>query len=130
VTEHYDYAFSTMLEQQMTSPTLPQTDSAGKWYDASEDLTRYYVNPENVDKNSESSYQFLKLSGSSGVSAEQLNDKVLRGKGVLEDRGAAFKKASEKHDLNEIYLVTHALHETGKGVSELAKGIEVGKDDK
>src|SRR5699024_9861454 len=37
---------------------------------------------------------------------------------------------SQKHNVNDIYLVSHALLESGNGKSELATGVEVGKDEK
>ncbi|MGO1653047.1 SH3 domain-containing protein [Senegalia sp. (in: firmicutes)] len=69
-------------------------------------------------------YQFLVLSGNSGLSENQLNN-ILKGKGVLEGQGAAFIEASEKHDINEMYLLSHALLETGYGKSKLATGVNV-----
>src|SRR5699024_8772439 len=58
----------------------------------------------------------------------QLNDKILKGKGVLAGKASEFKKASRAQNVNEIYLISHALLETGNGTSTLAKGVEVGKD--
>ncbi|NLJ40257.1 MAG: SH3 domain-containing protein, partial [Clostridiales bacterium] len=69
-------------------------------------------------------YQFLVLSGGSGVSAEDLNSKLV-GKGILEGQGQAFIDAGKKYNINEIYLLSHALLETGHGKSELANGILV-----
>lgn len=128
--EHYNYNFSTMLDKQMAMSTLPQTDSDGDWYDASEALTQYYTNPKNFEKDSSDYFQFMKLSSSSEVSTDQLNDEILQGKGELEGKAKEFKQASEKHNVNEIYLIAHALHETGEGSSELAEGVEVGKNKK
>jgi len=130
VTKHYDYSFSTMLNKQMSTSPPPQTDSAWTWYDASESLTQYYLNPKNFEKNTKEFYQFLRLSGSSNVSTKQLNDKILKGKGVLEGKAQEFKNASKKHNVNDIYLISHALLETGNGTSPLAKGIEVGLNKK
>src|SRR5699024_4010666 len=89
------------------------------------DIERY-LNPSNNDK-----FQHLVLSSTVKVSANELNN-VLKGKGVLEGLGQAFIDGGEKHNVNEVYLISHALLETGHGTSELAKGIEVGlnKDGK
>lgn len=125
-TRTYDYNFSTMLDKQMK--VKPQTDSAWTWYDASSSLTQYYLNPNNFKKNSGEYYQFLVLSDTSNVNDNQLNDRILKGKGVLEGKASEFKKASQTHNVNEIYLISHALLETGNGTSTLAKGVEVGKD--
>ncbi|MBS4536834.1 SH3 domain-containing protein, partial [Clostridium sp. D2Q-11] len=66
-------------------------------------------------------YQFLVLSGNSGLSADQL-DNILVGKGILEGQGQAFIEASKQYNINEIYLISHALLETGQGWSKLATG--------
>lgn len=130
-TEHYDVNFSTMMDEQMEAGgALPQTDSGNEWYDASEALTAYYINPKNFEKDSSDFFQFMKLSSSSEVSTEQLNEDILKGKGELTGKANTFKQASEKHGVNEIYLISHALHETGGGTSGLAEGVEVGEDKK
>lgn len=69
-------------------------------------------------------FQFLLLSGSAGTTVEDL-DKILGGKGILDGKGAAFMEASRNNNINEIFLVSLALHETGNGTSLLARGIEV-----
>lgn len=129
-TEHYNVNFSAMVDKQMEMDPLPQTDSDNDWYDASEALTQYYTNPKNFDKDSSEYFQFMKLSSSSEISTDQLNDEILQGKGELEGKAKEFKQASEKQDVNEIYLISHALHETGEGSSKLAEGVEVGENKK
>ena len=69
-------------------------------------------------------YQFMVLSGQFGVTTEQLNIE-LKNKGILEGKGAAFISASKKTNINELYLMAHAMLETGKGTSRLATGIMV-----
>ncbi|WP_147525012.1 SH3 domain-containing protein, partial [Anaerosalibacter massiliensis] len=73
-------------------------------------------------------YQFLVLSGPSGVSADDLNN-ALRGKGILAGKGQAFIEAGKQHNVNELYLLSHAFLETGNGTSKLATGILVDKVD-
>ncbi|GGC85410.1 hypothetical protein GCM10007216_15150 [Thalassobacillus devorans] len=102
----------------------------GNWYEISyktwrnptEEDVEKYLNPDNNDI-----FQHLELSSSVDVSAEELNN-VLDGKGVLEGKAQAFIDAAAEHRVNEIYLISHALLETGHGTSSLATGIEVGKD--
>lgn len=72
--------------------------------------------------------QFLTLSGTSGIKVADLN-RELTGKGILENLGESFVKASLKHNINEVYLLSHALLETGNGSSELATGIRVTEVD-
>ncbi|MCY1027180.1 N-acetylmuramoyl-L-alanine amidase, partial [Mammaliicoccus sciuri] len=66
-------------------------------------------------------YQFLDLNKSQNISATKLND-LLRGKGILENQGSAFSQAAKAVGINEIYLISHALLETGNGTSDLANG--------
>ncbi|WP_143020649.1 N-acetylglucosaminidase [Marinilactibacillus psychrotolerans] len=68
--------------------------------------------------------QFLKLSGSSGISVNDMN-KELASAGILKNMGSVFSKASQTYNINEIYLISHALLETGYGTSELATGVKV-----
>ena len=72
-------------------------------------------------------FQFLVLSGQSGANTEDLNN-ILKNKGILHHTGEHFMKAGEQSTINEIYLVAHALLETGNGGSALATGaIRVGE---
>ncbi|MCY8710758.1 N-acetylglucosaminidase, partial [Bacillus haynesii] len=94
------------------------------WRNASEDETAYYINPNNFSMDSKYYFQFLKLSQYAGLSASEINNKILKGKGILEGKGAAFVEASKKYSINELYLISHALLETGNGTSQLAKGVK------
>ncbi|GEN51436.1 SH3 domain-containing protein [Alkalibacterium pelagium] len=76
-----------------------------------------------VDANREM-LQFLNLQGTVGVSIENLN-RELQGTGILEGHGAAFRQASIEANVNEIYLISHAILETGRGTSRLATGVLV-----
>ncbi|GIN23184.1 SH3 domain-containing protein [Siminovitchia fordii] len=96
----------------------------GTWRNAKASDVKQHVNPDNNSR-----YQHLVLSSSAGVSASELN-KVLAGKGTLEGLGKAFIEGGKKHKVNEIYLISHAFLETAQGTSQLASGIEVGKDKK
>lgn len=121
----YDYNFKHMLDRQVAG--TPKVDGGGV-YTASSSLVEYYVNPNNFSKDSREFMQFLILSQTSGVTAKEINDKFLNGRGILDGQGQAFIEAGRKHKINEVYLIAHALHETGNGTSTLARGIEVGRD--
>ncbi|EEG76976.1 glucosaminidase domain-containing protein [Dethiobacter alkaliphilus] len=73
---------------------------------------------------SSSIFQFLVLTGNAGTTEEVLNN-ILSGRGTLHNQGAAFLQGSKEHNINEVFLVSLALHETGNGTSKLATGIEV-----
>ena len=63
--------------------------------------------------------QFLDLHYQEGISVEDL-DIVLGGAGKLSGQGATFIKAGKEYNVNPIYLVAHALLESGRGTSLLA----------
>ncbi len=86
-----------------------------------------YVNPNNFAQDSQAFYQFLDLSKSAGTSAATLNG-VLTNSGTLTNQGQAFINAANQYSVNEIYLLAHAVHETGHGKSVLAQGVPVDKD--
>ncbi|WP_173915588.1 SH3 domain-containing protein [Halobacillus sp. Marseille-Q1614] len=121
-TTNYDIHFDDVLEIQMTR--TPKADGAGK-VSATEEEVSYYLNPDNFDKNSSSFYQFLKLSQPAGLNAEEANRKVLYNAEILEGKASAFIEAGKIHSINEAYLISHAIHETGYGTSTLARGVPV-----
>ncbi|WP_273717199.1 cell wall-binding repeat-containing protein [Alkalihalobacillus pseudalcaliphilus] len=98
------------------------------WVNASKADIDQVLNPNNVSPTHNHFYQFLDLSSSVGLNAKALNDSVLAGRGILAGKGQAFIDASKQHSVNEIYLISHALLETGNGNSQLARGMEVGLD--
>ena len=73
-------------------------------------------------------FQFLDLSKSAGISLADV-DNILSGKGILDGKGKIFLEACKQYKVNEIYLLAHALLETGNGGSELATGVLVTEVD-
>lgn len=94
----------------------------GTWRSAKEADVAANVDPK---KFATDNFQFLVLSKPAGSSAAELNSKILVNNNVLEGKGQAFIDASKKYNINEIYLVAHAQHETGNGKSLLASGVTV-----
>src|SRR5690625_1640502 len=79
-----------------------------------------YLDPSNNDK-----FQHLRLDTSLGVSASQLNRLL---KGTLSGQGQSFIEGGKRYGVNEAYLLSHAIHETGNGSSALSNGsIKVGE---
>ncbi|WP_407046393.1 glucosaminidase domain-containing protein [Staphylococcus pseudintermedius] len=66
-------------------------------------------------------YQFLKLNQYQGISVDKLN-KLLVGKGTLQNQGQAFADGCKKYGVNEIYLIAHAFLESANGTSFFASG--------
>lgn len=67
-------------------------------------------------------FQFLVLSGKSGVTVADLG-LILQGKGILAGTEQVFFQASHSNNINEIFLTSLALHESGNGTSQLANGV-------
>lgn len=104
------------------NPQVQRT--AGKWEDTNYDEIKNAMDPVRLAKDDEYKYQFLLLDQPQYLPVSALN-KLLEGKGVLEGQGASFSQAAKKYGINEIYLISHALIETGNGTSDLAKGGDI-----
>lgn len=122
VYQNYNISFDRFAQIQMSAN--PKKKSAG-WVNATSGDVRYFLNPSNFLNSSSESLQFLKLSASANLNANEVNAKILAGKGILEGKASAFIEAGKKYGINEIYLIAHALLETGNGSSTLAKGVQV-----
>lgn len=125
-TTNYPVDYTTALYKQVNNS--PKVDGAGV-FTASEALVSYYLHPNSFTKDSPSYFQFLKLSNTvSNLSEKVINEKVLHNKGSLRETADSFIQAGVDYNMNAIYLLSHALHETANGASALSKGIEVGLD--
>jgi len=100
----------------------------GTWRNAKKSDVEYYLNPNNFSKDSKEYFQFLSLIGSAGINVNEVNTKLLSGKGILSGKASTFEQAAKTHNINEIYLISHSMLETGNGTSKLATGVEVGKN--
>jgi beta-N-acetylglucosaminidase len=92
------------------------------WIIATKEATRPYLDPKSFTQGSPEYLQFLVLDQPAGLSASVINERILKGKGILEGKGSAFIEAAKKVNINEIYLIAHAMLETGNGTSGLANG--------
>jgi len=122
----YKHNFNDVVDIQMTRS--PQVWKNGTFVDASREQVSYYLNSSNFKPNTSGYLQFLNLSSPAGVNANEINAKVLHNAGILTGMAQAFIEAGRKYNVNEIYLMSHALHETGNGKSTLAKGVPVDKN--
>jgi beta-N-acetylglucosaminidase len=94
------------------------------WKNASRDDVAYYLDPNNFPADSNQYFQFLKLSKPADINIDEVNEKILNSNvGSLRGTAGAFVQAAQLYNINEIYLISHALHETGNGTSALAKGV-------
>ncbi|RFU66512.1 SH3 domain-containing protein [Bacillus sp. V59.32b] len=95
------------------------------WVNASPEDVTYHVNPNNFVNKPTDSFQFLKLSQTTNLDVSEVNGRILAGKGILQGKAAAFMDGGDKYGVNEMYLISHALLETGNGSSTLATGVKV-----
>ena len=104
-------------------------DEANGWYLINHSGTDGWISGEYVNSVTREMpsewFQFLDLRQHTGASAEELNNTVLANKGILSGHADAFIQASKTYKVNEVYLIAHALLETGNGTSRLAKGMQV-----
>lgn len=124
-TTSYSADFNKVVDIQMTKS--PKADGAGL-VPASRAQVEYYVNSSNFNKNSTDFYQFLVLSQPADLNANEVNQKILNNHGTLTGRAADFIAAGKKFNINEAYLISHALLETGNGMSTLAQGVPVDRE--
>lgn len=120
-----------VVDQVYNNESLSILDESNGWYLLSLDGGQGWASGDFLKVSSnipESMLQFLSLSNSSGISRDVMNAE-LTGKGILENKGHVFLEASKKYNVNEIYLLSHALLETGNGSSRLATGVEVSEVD-
>lgn len=94
------------------------------WVNASPEDVDYYIDPSNFSNDPVQMFQFLKLSQTANVNADEVNQKILAGKGTLAGQAQNFITAGNTYGINELYLIAHALLETGNGTSPLATGVQ------
>nr|WP_243122204.1 LysM peptidoglycan-binding domain-containing protein [Clostridium thermarum] len=125
--------FTALVELHKNLSATPvvynvSSNNTSQWLPATNEQIEFYINPDNFINDPYGKYQFLVLNYTSGITASDLNS-ILAGKGVLEGKGAVFLQAAVTYDVSPIYLVSHALLETGNGSTALAKGITVSTVD-
>ena len=87
-----------------------EIDYNRSWVNASPEDVSDYLEPNNFIQNPLSSFQFLKLSETTGLEQFEVNERILAGKGILQGHAATFIR-SEKYGVNDMYLISHALLE-------------------
>ncbi|MBJ6289346.1 glucosaminidase domain-containing protein, partial [Staphylococcus aureus] len=120
ITEISPYTFKQALDRQMARGN-PKKSNAWGWANATRAQTSSAMNVKRIWESNTQCYQMLNLGKYQGVSVSSLN-KILKGKGTLNNQGKAFAEACKKHNINEIYLIAHAFLESGYGTSKFANG--------
>lgn len=114
-----NYTFEEAVQLQTSKGVLNTKEDNGQFVNAS----KADVEQAMAIKRQNHNISYMDISEPVSMDEKEVNQ-LLKGKGVLENKGDAFLKAQDKYDVNVIYLISHALVETGHGRSELSKGIE------
>ena len=117
-------SISRMSEELTTS--MPQSRA---FVTPSKADLEYYLNPKSFTNSDKGMMQFLRLDTyKGGITESELNSYLnslpkVNGKNtVFYNQGKAFINAAQKYDIDLVYLVSHAMWETGYGKSVLAQG--------
>lgn len=115
---YYNLSISEMLAYQMANPYITSS-----WQEVFS-----YLDPAQLTLKDGGYYTFASLRGYSGLTAAQLDEYIestqLGRSGNLKGMGASFVDAAKRYDLNEMYLLSHAILESAWGTSTLALGYE------
>ncbi|MBE7356737.1 glucosaminidase domain-containing protein [Staphylococcus haemolyticus] len=118
--EKSGFTFTQALNLQM-SRGYPQKSNGYSWYFPSRSAVSAAMNPTSIWNSASQRYQMLNLGKYQGISVSKLNV-ILKGRGTLSGQGKAFADGCKKYNINEIYLIAHALLESGNGTSNFASG--------
>ena len=114
-------SFNEAVSRQQNKGVLNMKEDHGEFKKANENDIKKAMSIHHGDNK----LKYMDISEKVPMSKEEVN-KMLKGKGILENQGQSFIDAQDKYEVNIIYLISHALVETGNGKSELAKGVKDG----
>lgn len=116
------HSFEDAANRQVSKGTLNVKEKDGRFVNASKSEVKKAMTVNSDEDN----LNHMDVSEKVSISESELND-ILKDKGILKNKAKTFLKAQDKYEVNVIYLVSHALVETGNGKSQLAQGLKNGK---
>lgn len=123
--ETLDKTLNKASKKQVDNYTSQQVSNKNnKWRDASSTEIKEAMDTSRFIDDDEQKYQFLELDKYQGIDRNRIK-RMLIDNPLLLNHTEDFIKASKKKRVNEVYLISHALLETGSVNSELAKGVEI-----
>lgn len=113
-------------KKQIDNYTSQQISSKDNktWRDASSTEIKSAMNSSEFIESDTQKYQFLELDKYQGIDENRIKRMLIDNPTLLEHSDDFIKAAQDKH-VNEVYLISHALLETGSAKSELASGVEI-----
>ncbi|KRG10474.1 N-acetylglucosaminidase [Staphylococcus sp. NAM3COL9] len=113
-------------EKQIDNYTSQQVSSKDNktWRDASSTEIKAAMNSSEFIESDTQKYQFLELDKYQGIDENRIKRMLIDNPTLLKHSDDFIKAAQDKH-VNEVYLISHALLETGSAKSELASGVEI-----
>ncbi|MGX0036562.1 beta-N-acetylglucosaminidase [Staphylococcus auricularis] len=115
------HPFNEAYEQQIGTDVINTKEEDDAFVKASDDEVKAAMKIDHEHHN----LHYMDISQKVSISEDEANA-LLKDKGILSGKGKTFLKAQDKYKVNVIYLISHALVETGNGHSNLADGINDG----
>ena len=123
--EKVDNTLDKASKKQVDNYTKQQVSNKNnKWRDASPEKIKDAMDSSKLIDSDVQKYQFLQLDKYQGVDRNRIKRMLVDNPTLLNHTDDFIKAAKDKH-VNEVYLISHALLETGSVNSDLAKGVEI-----
>ncbi|MDW4423905.1 N-acetylglucosaminidase [Staphylococcus saprophyticus] len=113
-------------KKQIDNYTSQQVSSKDNktWRDASSTEIKAAMDSSKFIESDTQKYQFLELDKYQGIDHNRIKRMLIDNPTLLKRSDEFIKAAKDKH-VNEVYLISHALLETGSAKSELSSGVEI-----
>ncbi|WP_270921382.1 N-acetylglucosaminidase [Staphylococcus saprophyticus] len=113
-------------KKQIDNYTSQQVSSKDNktWRDASSTEIKAAMDSSKFIESDTQKYQFLELDKYQGIDHNRIKRMLIDKPTLLKHSDEFIKAAKDKH-VNEVYLISHALLETGSAKSELSSGVEI-----
>ncbi|AVP37353.1 autolysin [Staphylococcus felis] len=124
--EKLDVTLDEASRKQIDNYTSQQVSNKDNtnWRDASDSEIKEAMDSSKFMDNQGQKYQFLDLSKYQGIDKNRIK-RMLYDHPTLLSHTDDFVNAAKDKQVNEVYLISHALLETGSVMSELSNGVEI-----
>lgn len=124
--EKLDATLEAAAKKQIDNYTSQQVSNKDNtnWRDASDAEIRDAMDSSVFMDDKRQKYQFLDLSKYQGIDKNRIK-RMLYDHPTLLAHTDDFIAAAKEQQVNEVYLISHALLETGSVMSELSNGVEI-----